>query len=244
MRYFLTVKQDCLRQGKHIIMHIFFLAVGDYESRIVNKRLTAQMCLLWLFLFLNGWFFQLTSDLSDLFAERACVLHWTPAGWCVFFAQQSRPAGQVCPCGPDHLLPPYAWTCGAGRHCRSLGEWVLRSGEPVIHSRGATWYWPAPHPVSYLFQPVAGLPPYWDTGQRGSTGQLGSGAPGCHHLQLHAGLPEREAFPWAPGGADYLHRKCDSCRDLLHFRWKVQLHTSGDPVLCHGWVEALDLVAC
>ena len=192
----------------------------------------------------NGIFFSKKCDLSSELmwgickspTGWPCVLHRPPAGRRVLLAQQPRPAGQVRPRCPDHLLPPQPRTHGAGCHCRALGERVLRPGQPAVHGRGAPRNRPAPHPVAHLLQPVAWLPPDGCAGEGGGVGQPGAGAPGRHHLELHAGLPEGEAVPGPPGGADHLHRQRDCRRDLLYFRWEVQLHAAGDPILCHGWV--------
>lgn len=183
-------------------------------------------------------------DISKFPTGWSCVLYRPPAGRCVLLAQQPWSAGQIRPCRPDHLLPPQPRTRGAGCHRRALGERVLCPGQPAVHSRGTTRIWPATHPVTHLFQPVAGLPPDGCTGQGGGVGQLGAGAPGRHHLQLHAGLPEGEAVPGPPGGADHLHRQCDRRRDLLYIRREVQLYTAGDSVLCHGWVGLTVYFVC
>ena len=189
------------------------------------------------------------SDISPSPAGWPCVLHRPPAGRRVLFTQQPGPAGQVCPCSSNHLLPPQPRPRGAGCHCRALGEWVWCLGQPAVHGRGSPRHRPTPHPVAHLLQPVAGLPPDGRAGKGGGAGQRGVGAPGRHHLQLHEGLPEGEAVPGPPRRPDHLHRKRDGRRDLLYIRREVQLYAAGDPVLCHGWVGACsvtetDCVSC
>lgn len=150
-----------------------------------------------------------------------CVVHRPPAGRRVLLGQQPRPAGQVCPRRSDHLLPPQPWTSGAGCHRRALGERVLRTGQPTVGGRGAERAGPAPHPVAYLLQPVARLPPDWRVGKGGGAGQPGAGAPGRHHLQLYAGLPEGEAVPGPAGRAHHMHRQRDGRRDFLYIGREV-----------------------